>query len=1003
MSFAGSIDAPVEIIGGLVCDMAASELPSGVSPDCQDVMFAESSVRTRPGLTSIYAALAGNPTVNYVKSFVKLDGTIRTMVYSSAGDLWEEQSVGVLTAVQAGVGLQSPYPLSTTMFGREYFAFGDGKVGQDLPRQWDDTNFDEVAQEGPGAPPTAADENTSAAISGITQPAAVTIAASPNGATQVGFLVTITTTAAHGLSANDVTTIAGVTVAGYNATVTVRSVLSATQFTYVAATSGLAASGAGTSSSATSTVTTGTAHGLTAGQLVVIANASVATYNGTFAVVTAPTTTTFTYRAGTGGLAAGGAAGTIGSAGSIIAGVHGIAVAFITRNGYITPASPTGSWTAAGGRRVVVSGIPIGPPNVVGRILLFTGSGQATYFYIPSQATTLFSGATVINDNTTTTASFDFTDAILLAATSGSGLFSQIRLPEQAGVIEYKQRLFWWGERRRQSNWVNLDFNGGFVNGNTAGASDNTPLGWTADPTFGPGKTDEEAFTVFGCAYVVVGNGTTPTRGQITQSAVQDYLGVPRLQANVGYSIRARLARNNTLAQGTIHIHLFSATGGINTTGIAITAAQANNTKYVEYTAVLTAPLTSIPSDLVLRIYADGTPTNNGKFYVDNIEIYPTAKAQNASLVRASVAGGPEQYDGVTGFFQVAENNGQATRAAFRLRDRLYFLKYGKNSGSLHETEDNGTTEPNGWTVSEISSRVGTPSARGVAVGQDWAIIAARDGLYITNGGEPQKISQEIGHSTSGLTLAWDQINWQYGHTIWVVVDTQERRILVGAPFGAANSPNYILQLDYRDVSPDSADAIAQAPPVTISYRGIKIVRDKSRKWSPWTISANHGAIVERFDGTQQVFLGCGAFAGNAPLVSPTGKVYQLDATKLTDDGAAIPSYYVTAFIPQRETEQMLQLHAHRKLFTYLTLYCEGAGAITLTAYAASETAGQALPNLRLTSPAVKDIEATINVLAERVAFKVASDTSVAGNWFRLQKLTPSLAGDPWSPVRGQN
>jgi hypothetical protein len=1003
MSFAGSIDAPVEIIGGLVCDIAASELPSGVSPDCQDVAFAESSVRTRAGLTSVFTALAGNPTVNYVKSYVKLDGTIRTLVYSSAGDLWEEQSAGVLTIVKAGVGIQSPYANSTTLFGREYLAFGDGKVGQDLPRQWDDTNLDQVAQEGPGAPPTAADENLSVAIAasptGATQAAAVTLTA----ATEVGFLATFTTAAAHGLGAGDITTIAGVTPAGYNGSWTVQTVLSGTQFTAILSTAGLAnATVFGTSASATVTIQTSSAHGLAVGQLVTIANVTAATYNGTFTVTAVPDATHFKYRLGTGGLGASGN-GTAASAGSIVAGLHGISVAFITRNGYITAASPTGSWTAAGGRRVVVSGIPIGPPNVVGRILLFTGAGSGTYFYIPPQSTTLFSGSTIIMDNTTTTASFDFTDAILLGATVGTGLFSQIRLSEQAGVIDYNDRLFWWGERNRQNNWVNLDFNGGFVNGNTGGTLDNTPLGWTADGTFGPGKSDEQTNVIFGCAYAVVGNGLTATRGMITQSAVQDYLGVPRLQAGVGYSIRARVARNSTLAQGTLHIHLFSATGGINTTGITVTAAQAN-VSYHEYTAVLTAPLTSIPSDLVLRIYADGTPTNNGRFFIDCIEIYPTATPQNSSLVRASFAEEPDAYDGVTGFLNIAENNGQAIRAAFRLRERLYFAKYGKNGGSLHVTQDNGTTEPNQWTVSEVSQRIGTPSARGVAVGQDWAVIAARDGLYITNGGEPQKISQEVGHSTSGLTLAWDQINWMYGHTLWVLVDTQERRILVGAPFGAAISPNAILQMDYRDVSPDSADSIAQAPPITISYRGVKIVRDKSRKWSPWTISANHGAIVERFDGTQQIFLGCGAYGNQAPLLTPTGKVYQLDATKTTDDGAAIPSYYMTAFVPQRETEQILQLHAHRKLFTYLTLYCEGSGNINLTAYAASETAGQLLPNLTLTSPAVKDLEATVNVLGERVAFKIASDaTSGAGNWFRLQKVTPSLIGDPWAPVRGQN
>jgi len=56
---------------------------------------------------------------------------------------------------------------------------------------------------------------------------------------------------------------------------------------------------------------------------------------------------------------------------------------------------------------------------------------------------------------------------------------------------------------------------------------------------------------------------------------------------------------------------------------------------------------------------------------------------------------------------------------------------------------------------------------------------------------------------------------------------------------------------------------------------------------------------------------------------------------------------------------------------------------------------------LPLSSPAVKDLELPINVLGERVAFQVSTNQS--GAWFRLQKFTPSLRIDPWSPVRGLN
>src|SRR5690348_18071519 len=66
MTTAGSFDAPIEIFGGLVTDMSPADLPHGVSPDCQDVIFSNGNVATRPGLQALFGPLAGNPTVNYV-------------------------------------------------------------------------------------------------------------------------------------------------------------------------------------------------------------------------------------------------------------------------------------------------------------------------------------------------------------------------------------------------------------------------------------------------------------------------------------------------------------------------------------------------------------------------------------------------------------------------------------------------------------------------------------------------------------------------------------------------------------------------------------------------------------------------------------------------------------------------------------------------------------------------------------------------------------------------
>src|SRR5260370_10068127 len=355
----------------------------------------------------------------------------------------------------------------------------------------------------------------------------------------------------------------------------------------------------------------------------------------------------------------------------------------------------------------------------------------------------------VISDNTTTSLTVDFPDAILLAGTNVDNLFKLIELSNCAGVLDYAQRLFWWGERNKMNNWVNLGFDGGF----TGPSLPHYPLGWTPDSVFAPGGTDEEVFVVWGAAYSIVGNGTTATRGLITQGAVKDSLGAPLIQANTDYTVRARCARNVTLAQGTLHVHLFSASGGINTTGLQLTPAQLT-TSYVEYSAELTAPLATIPSDLVLPVYADGTPTQNGQFYIDAIEIFPTTQPVNASLVRASRVEDAESYDGIDGLLNVAENNGQAIRAAFQLRERLYFGK----GHSVHETQDAGTNEPSLWAIAEVSRKVGTPSVRGVGIGEDWRVIAHRTGLYIFSGGEPVKLSR-------GIHPPGNQLNCHSCHT----------------------------------------------------------------------------------------------------------------------------------------------------------------------------------------------------------------------------------------------
>src|SRR2546430_4108838 len=190
MTTAGSFDAPIEIFGGLVTDMSPADLPHGVSPDCQDVIFSNGGVATRPGLQALFGPLAGNPTINYVKTYETLNATLRTMLLDSNGVLYKETAPGALASIATDLA-PNAYANSTTLFGREYLAISDGRTGNDLPRQFDDTNFDRVSQSGPGAGPAVGGGNVIAGISagpaGATPPAAPGPLAKPHRAREKGF------------------------------------------------------------------------------------------------------------------------------------------------------------------------------------------------------------------------------------------------------------------------------------------------------------------------------------------------------------------------------------------------------------------------------------------------------------------------------------------------------------------------------------------------------------------------------------------------------------------------------------------------------------------------------------------------------------------------------------------------------------------------------------------------------------------------------------------------
>lgn len=1008
----GSIDLPILTFGGRVTQYDPQTLPMGASPFCQDVKFSGvnpsgtglvAGVATRDGLgTGFYAApFAGNPSVNYIKTFVDPLEVVHTLCLDGLGVVRDESPSPVPPNVPAVIGqvIAATYAQSDTLFGREWMAISTSTTpvfGIDIPRQWDGTNFDRVSQVGPGAPPLATDDNGAGgvAVTAATQEGNANITeAFENGPNED---IIITATSLH-TDTGATFTVAGTAGAAYDGTWVQTSQpggpipRTSTVFVFINPMTPKPTLGAGgTVASSYVTIQTTTPHMLTAGQRVVVAGVG-AGYNGTWTVYYVVDSTHFTFFAATTGLGPLGAGGTITGAGSISAGLHQVAVSFITRENYITKPSPYGSWTSGGNVRVLLSDIAIGPSNIIARVLMFTPvitapalTGPFFYFdgSVPVPNGAPFPSM-IITDNVTTNYECDFLDAVLQLGTSATNLFNLLELGECSSVIAYSNRMFWSGERNKLPNVLNLTFDGGFSPGVIS-----PPLGWLLDPVSGAGGFAASAVGMpiyWGDAYVITGDGATAKRGLITQTMFQDYLGVPIIEANIAYSLRVRVARNAALAAGTLHINLQSTIGGYTTAGLAL-AAGAVGLTYTEFIVPILTKQTTIPIDLILQVYADGTPTLNGSFVIDCIELFPTLQPYNNTIIRASYSSDPESFDQNTGYLQVGQALNQSVRCMFGLLDNKLYIN---TERGMYSTQDDGANEPSLWSINTVSSTVGTGSVHGSAVGEGWAVVAYHDGLYIFWGGEPVKITQEIQPD-------WDSINWHYDHTMYVLVDTTSKRIIVGALIGEGTKPNTEFVCDYSQLANSegttAAQDIASHPQAYYSvYNPTKVVAPgKARKWTLWNIKANCAAMSLRSDGSYHLLRGNGV--GN-------GKIYDQLPGQLNDDTVAINSQYQTAYTPQGEDEQQLQLGTHRKTFKYLTGYVFGSGILSRALYGSQDQRAVSLAPFTLKNPAQWDFESNINFVGERMSILISTNAPTA--WFELTKLSPTLQRELVTPVRG--
>lgn len=236
------VPVPLQLFGGLVTEMSPSDLPEGISPDCQDIVFFPGGISSRPAAQKwLSGLLTAGTTVTYQKTFVTPWGATKNLFLLSNGQLYVQDSAtpNILTLMDTLV--PGSYASSVSAFGKEYIVFHNNITGTDIPRIYDGSHLDRATQCGPGAPPTVASTilaSTTMAASGAAPTTPIT-SITPSDLTRVGappgfysyyasILLVVGSTA--GITVGSRVTVAGNTNGDFNINWGVTQIISATQF-----------------------------------------------------------------------------------------------------------------------------------------------------------------------------------------------------------------------------------------------------------------------------------------------------------------------------------------------------------------------------------------------------------------------------------------------------------------------------------------------------------------------------------------------------------------------------------------------------------------------------------------------------------------------------------------------------------------------------------------------------------------------------------------------------
>jgi hypothetical protein len=831
-----------------------------------------------------------------------------------------------------------------------------------------------------------------------------------NTLTLNGEIVTVVTSAASGVAVGSSITIAGVTPSSFNVSTIIAQVINPTTFTYVLISANATGSGGTVTlnwpipdtatpnyytvqsvpSANTFQVPIAYSDGTWTGGTVSFA------WDGTFFVQSVPSATSFTYKQ-YGPNFTSSSVGTVTPIGQAAPGQHLVVVLFVSNEGAITATSPPFTFIANGGQYLQVSGIPIGQSEIASRIIAFTLSGGSDFYYIPVPAQvngSIVSTATQIYNPAITSIVMDFSDPTLANAVGisipGNNLANQIVLDSCLGFAYYADRLCAYGMRNTVQGLLGMSFDGGWNGTNT-----NFPLGWT---WIGPGGgilQNARSISSFYWQINVSNNGAA--YGVLQQPAFADYNGIPIIHANQTYNFRAWFKTSiNAPANVVFHAALSSVATGFSTAANISGSGMTMNGGFLEAAFSLPTPA-MVPSDLMLTIFATAEPSAASvTLTVDEMSIIYADNPYLDQIWYMSYVGNPEGIDGVTG--KIGPQNDTHKIMDFGMvRDNLYVLTQDP-TGRLHETADNGVTEPSGWGVNEVASMCGALSAFGLTKSQaddqtasggpEWFAYASSQNPLIFDGGTPWRIGSEIQPNWSDDQQTIQQgINLNAASTCWALNDPTQSTMYFGLPIGTATSPNWIYALNYKDLQ--TANEIADASPVRISFSGKRIVGDGARKWAPWNRPMNGAALMRRGAGLQAIFFGGGT----------TVHLYSLVPGNVADDDFGnINPYYTTYFFVDSEEEGAYQLGSGRKQLVYWSSDTSGTGTMTIIPLVNSLSNPWAIIGTR---PMVADSKNDMewpggNAQGNRIANKMLS----SGGTFDIAKIVAWMRNAPIQ-VRG--